>query len=187
MGGIKTKVDGTTSLEGLYAIGEASCTGLHGANRLASNSILECAVTAYELVNLLKTKTLINNFTEDEEIQKTIKMYDEDLDKTKVDTNKIFAEIKNIMWQDVGIIRNEEMLLKAKKEISLLKDDFAHLYKCADRNCYEIRNMLTVASLITDFALKRKESRGAHFREDYPQCDPEAKSQQISRFAEMKG
>ena len=188
MGGIKTEVNGTTSLDGLYAIGEVACTGLHGANRLASNSILECAVTAYELVNLLKKKDLNNNFEEDEEIKKTISFYDNAFsNKLNEDYSSLIAEIKQLMWNNVGIIRNKEKLYAAKEEIEELKKNFDGAYKCPNRAGYEVRNMLTVANLIVDFAINRRESRGAHYREDYPQRDMSAQSQQTSKDTVMKG
>ena len=183
MGGIKTKVDGTTSIKGLFAIGEAACTGLHGANRLASNSILECAVTAYELVNLLKTLDLKNDFVTDEKISKIISFYDENLknDGYSSDIDKMVSDLKELMWNNVGIIRNETKLLEAEKEINYLKKEFGYTYKCPDRKTYELRNMLTVAGLIVKFALLRKESRGAHFREDFPNKDMVPQSRQMSK------
>ena len=188
MGGIKTEVNGTTSLEGLYAIGEVSCTGLHGANRLASNSILECAVTAYELVNYLKQKDLSGNFSVDSEISEIINFYEDNLYKTSSeDVNKLQTQIKQIMWNKVGIVRNEEKLRSAQKDIENISEQFGYVYKCPDRLSYEIRNMLTVAKLVIDFALHRKESRGAHFREDYPQKDAVAKSQQLTKLITLKG
>ena len=187
MGGVKTQVNGTTSIEGLYAIGEVACTGLHGANRLASNSILECAVTAFELVNLLKKKDLNNNFVPDEEINKIISFYEDETAKEKENYNSLIYEIKQLMWNNVGIVRNKAKLTAAKEEIENLKKNFYGVYKCPNRTGYEVRNMLTVASLIIDFALNRRESRGAHYREDYPQRDMVAQSQQISKDMAMKG
>lgn len=188
MGGIKTKVNGTTSIEGLYAIGEAACTGLHGANRLASNSILECAVTAYELVNHLKMLNLENNFVQDNKISKIIETYEAELfNDSNSDAQNIIKEIKLLMWENAGIIRNGEKLNKAKEVLENISKEFSYNYKCPDRSNYEIRNMLTIAKLITSFAINRKESRGAHYREDFPQRDKIAKSQELSRFAGMKG
>ncbi len=182
MGGIKTKINGTTSLEGLYAIGEAACTGLHGANRLASNSILECAVTAFELVNLLKTKDLTVQPAFDEEISRIISFYEEDKDiDFTVDTDKMMKKIKQLMWDNVGIVRDNDKLTFAQNELDKMEEQFGFTYKCPDRSSYEIRNMLTNAKLITEFALKRKESRGAHYRTDFPNKDTKAQSHQKSK------
>ena len=181
MGGIKTQVNGVTSIKGLYAIGEAACTGLHGANRLASNSILECAVTAYELVNHLKTVDLSPIELSDKEILETIDSYK---NETKynifLNTDNLIKRLKNIMWSNVGIVRDKERLIAAKQELELLSQEFGYTYRCRTRNEYELRNMLTIAKLIVDFAIERKESRGAHYRSDYPQREMVAKSQQNS-------
>ncbi len=181
MGGIKTQINGTTSIKGLYAIGEAACTGLHGANRLASNSILECAVTAYELVNYLKTVNLENKFIQDNSIRKTIEFYESNLFSNDIpDIENLFTDLKSLMWDNVGIVREAAKLNEAIEKIDLMIKDFGYTYKCPNRSHYEMRNMLTVARLIAEFALARKESRGAHFRNDYPNKEQIGKSQQKS-------
>lgn len=179
MGGIKTQINGTTSLKGLYAIGEAACTGLHGANRLASNSILECAVTAYELVNYLKTLDLTAKSIDDNKIKRTVEFYENDINNNKsVDVENMFVRLKNLMWNNAGIIRNGEKLNEAKEEIDKMFIELGRTYKCGSRNEYEIRNMLSVAKVVVDFAISRKESRGAHYREDFPEREMIAKSRQ---------
>jgi len=188
MGGVKTSVNGTTSMKGLYAIGETACTGLHGANRLASNSILECAVTAYELVNYLKQADLNSKEISDSNISKLIGFYeDKPFSGETENIENMFREMKELMWDNVGIIRNEQKLQAAKEELEYMKQQFGFDYKCPDRSHYEMRNMLTVARLIVKFALNRKESRGAHYREDFPQKDLVAESHQLSRNTVMKG
>lgn len=188
MGGIKTEVNGKTSIQGLYAIGEAACTGLHGANRLASNSILECAVTAYELVEYLKTIDLSNRFETDEKILREISFYEDKLEnKDFEDIEAAIKNLKQLMWKNVGIIRNKFKLKEAENEIENLLKEFNSPYKCKNRAHYEYRNMLTIAQLIVEFALNRKESRGAHYREDYPQKDITTKSHEKTIQTIMKG
>ena len=82
------------------------------------------------------------------------------------------------MWSNVGIIRNKEKLDFAEEKINALIEEFNCNYKCNDRYSYELRNMLTIAKVIVEFAKNRKESRGAHYREDYPNKEPHSKSQQ---------
>lgn len=178
MGGIKTNVDGTTSINGLFAIGEASCTSLHGANRLASNSILECAVTAFELVNHLKNFDFNTKFINDKNILEIISEYENHIEPKNIDIEQMISTLKNLMWNNVGIIRNEKKLKEAKIEIEKIQLKFSSKYKCIDRKSYELRNMINIAQLIIDFALKRKESRGAHFREDFPDRNEIAVSNQ---------
>lgn len=168
MGGIKTEINGKTSINNLYAIGEVACTSLHGANRLASNSLLECVVSAYELVNTVSKLDLKSSQIIDETVISIIKRYTEtDSDNLDdVDVMALKAKLKNIMWNNVGIIRTEESLLTALSEINALSEFYNNKDKCNSIDEYEFRNMLLVAKCITNAALKRKESIGAHFRAD---------------------
>ena len=181
MGGIKAKVNGTTSIKGLYAIGEAACTELHGANRLASNSLLECVVCAYQLADYLSFTNLDTPKTIDEGIKKMIDVYSRSITGEEYDTTSLKSNLKNIMWENVGIIRTEDSLLKAQKEVEKQQKDFKRRRKCLNQREYEYRNMLTVASLIIKSALERKESRGAHCRSDYKQTNEIAKHSELSR------
>jgi len=169
MGGIMTDINGKTSINGLYAIGEVASNGLHGANRLASNSLLECVVSAYELSNFLSFNNLVPPKQIDSKIMSIIENYTTQIDETiDYDTEAIKQEIKNIMWENVGIIRDKSSLETALATIEKLSEEFNRDYKCKDKYEYEIRNMLTVSKLIITSALERKESRGAHYRCDYP-------------------
>ena len=174
MGGIKSGINGKTSICGLYAIGEAASTGLHGANRLASNSLLECVVCAYELADYLSFANLEPPKIIDQSIINTIDIYSKPLNDCDYDINKLKNELKNIMWNNAGIIRNEAGLTDALNKISILKNNFNRDRKCLNIQEYEYRNMLTTAEIIAKSALNRKESRGAHARSDFPQTDSNA-------------
>lgn len=168
MGGIKTSVEGRTSIRGLYAIGEVSSTGLHGANRLASNSLLECVVSAHELANYLSFANLIPPKQIDETIKQSVDKYSQDIEREEYEIDSLKAELQEIMWENVGILRDEKSLKNADRALQKLKAKFVSDEKCLNKWEYEFRNMLTVAQLIVDSALKRQESRGAHFRTDFP-------------------
>ena len=182
MGGVKTNLNGETSLKGLYAIGETSSTGLHGANRLASNSLLECVVCAYSVAQYLKSVELKTPKQIDEEIKSVIDKYiDEDVILDYVDVGSLKEKIQNIMWDNVGILRSEKTLLNALEELNKLKEEFLRPYKCLSKEEYELKNMLTVAGLIAFCALQRKESRGAHYRLDYPNLNEECIHSHITK------
>ena len=168
MGGIKTKVNGQSSVNNLYAIGEAACTSLHGANRLASNSLLECVVCAHEFVSTISKQNLLSSKIIDETVLSTIKRYAETENYYSVDINvtELKAQVKNIMWNNVGIIRTESSLLTALSEINKIEEIFANKDKCASLDEYELRNMILVAKCIINAALSRKDSIGAHYRAD---------------------
>jgi L-aspartate oxidase len=171
MGGIKAGIDGKTSLKGLYAIGETASTGLHGANRLASNSLLECVVCAYELADYLSFANLEIPKKIDEGIKKMIDVYSHSISGKEYDAKTLISKLKDVMWNNVGIIRTEKSLQSAQKEIEQMQKDFKRRRKCLNQTEYEYRNMLIVASLIIKGALERKESRGAHCRSDYSQTN----------------
>lgn len=174
MGGIKASVDGRTSIRGLYSIGECSSTGLHGANRLASNSLLECVVCAYELANYLSFTSLVPPSKIDENIMNTIEKYMEPISDETFDVAELKSKLKDIMWNYAGILRDEDKLLKGLDEIYKLKSEFRRNTKCLNKQEYELRNMLCVSQLIIKSALKREESRGAHYRTDFPNKKEEA-------------
>jgi len=167
MGGIKTNVEGRTSIKGLYAIGEVASTGLHGANRLASNSLLECVVCAYELSNYLSFANLTPPKMIDENVKNIVDKYSQEIDYVEYDIVGLKSKLQDIMWDYVGILRDEKSLNTADKKLRELKLEFSDNARYFNKGEYEFKNMLTVAQLIINSALKRKESRGAHFRSDY--------------------
>ncbi|MBR6099521.1 L-aspartate oxidase [bacterium] len=168
MGGVKAEINGKTSINGLYVIGEAASTGLHGANRLATNSLLECVVCAYESARNLVNSDLTITKDLDENTDKIINEYSAPVKADEYDITALKNRLREIMWNNAGIIRNEKSLIKAKNDIEQLKKEFNRNRKCLNLGEYEYRNMLTVAELIIQGAINRKESRGAHFRSDYP-------------------
>ena len=183
MGGVKATVEGKTSIRGLYAIGEVASTGLHGANRLASNSLLECVACAYELADFLSFANLETPKKIDEHIMDKIKLYSEPLSETDYDTDTLKQNLKNLMWDKVGILRNEADLKEAKNIIEKMSSEFKRARKCLNRDEYEYRNMLTAARLVIESALNRKESRGAHARVDYKQTEEKGVHSNIIKTA----
>lgn len=182
MGGIRTDVEGRTSINGLFAIGEVSSTGLHGGNRLASNSLLECVVCAYEVADFLKTQKLDAPKSIDANIKSIIDQYsEEDGDVEPIDTDVFKAELKDIMWNYCGILRDEKSLMMALEKLDELKSKFPRTRKCQTKAEYEFKNMLTVARMIVVSALGRKESRGAHYRLDYLKTSEECTHSHITK------
>jgi L-aspartate oxidase len=169
MGGIKTNTEGETGIHGLYACGEAACTGVHGANRLASNSLLEGIVFGQRIVDhaeeiMYRRKVSVEEIYRDFDQRWVYSTLQPEI--TAAEAKK---QLQDEMWQDVGIIRNEEGLKRAHQKIEYL---YNHLAPGEDLLPYlEIINMLTVAHVIVQAAIWRKESRGGHFRSDYSKRD----------------
>ncbi len=170
-GGVLTDLEGRSSIDSLYVTGETACTGVHGANRLASNSLLEALVFSYHaylsaLKKLKDTTIQLPNippwdekgtFNQEEWI---LISHDE-------------KEIKRLMWDYVGIVRSNERLGRAKRRIGIISDEIEKFYKKTKvtSGLLELRNMSCVALLITRCALFRKESRGLHYTTDYPEIN----------------
>lgn len=172
-GGIVVDVNSRTSLNGLYACGEVSMTGVHGANRLASNSLLEAIVFSYRASNHIKQflfeyKKSIPEFPEWDDTGTLT--YDE-----KILITHTIKEVKHTMWDYVGIVRSNERLNRAQKRISVLFEENEKLYKKTKifPSILEARNLIACAHVIIKSAQKRKESRGLHFNIDYPEPDPD--------------
>jgi len=165
-GGVKTGIDGTTEVKNLLVIGESACTGLHGANRLASNSLLEGLVTAYECANYLAREIHSLKIEEFPEWEPGHAVPSTEA----VVITQNWQEIRNTMWNYVGIVRTDKRLQRAKKRINLLLDEINQYYWDfkIEKNLIELRNLATVAKLIIVSAISRKESRGIHYNLDYP-------------------
>ena len=167
MGGVKTNLKGETSIKGLYAIGEVSSTGLHGGNRLASNSLLECVVCAYEVAEFLRNSDLSFDIPKNEKFDKIISKYEIPNVENKIDVQNLKSKLKDLMWNNVGIYRNEKSLNDAINGLNELEKEFPKQDKYLSKEEYEFKNMLISARLIVKSAIRRKESRGAHYRTDY--------------------
>jgi L-aspartate oxidase len=169
-GGVVTDRHGRTAIPGLYAIGEVACTGLHGANRMASNSLLECLVmakaAAQDILACLTEIPAVPKLPHWDESQVT------DSDEEVVVAHN-WDELRRFMWDYVGIVRTTKRLERAKRRVQLLRDEIAEYYGNfrVTNDLIELRNLVQVADLIIHSALHRKESRGLHYTLDYPYPD----------------
>lgn len=170
-GGVVTDLQGQTDLAGLLAVGETTYTGLHGANRLASNSLVECMVFARAASELVKAsaKTAPLNLPAWDDSRVT------DADELVVISHN-WAELRRFMWDYVGIVRTTKRLERAAHRIDLLKAEIQEFYARfhVTRDLLELRNLVQVADLIVQSAMLRHESRGLHFSRDYPELAAEA-------------
>lgn len=173
-GGIVVNTKGQTDLRNLYAIGESAFTGLHGANRMASNSLLECLVYAQAAA------TEINQLNDKIPQPDFVRPWDEsqvEYSDENVVISHNWDELRRFMWDYVGIVRTDKRLQRAQHRIQLLQKEIQEFYSNykVGRDLLELRNLTTVADLIIRCALQRKESRGLHYTLDYPQLAPIAK------------
>lgn len=169
-GGVMTDMHGQTDIEGLYAIGETAFTGLHGANRMASNSLLECLVFAkaaaedmLERMNHISAPPALPPWDESrvtDSAEEIVIAHDWD-------------ELRRVMWDYVGIVRTDKRLQRALARIGILKREIAEYYAShtVNNDSLELRNLVLVAELIVRSAIDRKESRGLHYTLDYPEPD----------------
>ncbi len=164
-GGVLTDLAGRTDIDGLYAIGETACSGLHGANRLASNSLVECMVfaqaAAQDIEHSTRQPTTDLPAWDDSQVS--------DADETVVISHN-WDELRRFMWDYVGIVRTNKRLNRAAHRVTLLQDEIQEYYALfhVTRDLLELRNLVQVADLIVRSAQARHESRGLHFSRDYP-------------------
>jgi L-aspartate oxidase len=172
-GGVTTDLHGRTSVPGLWAIGECSCTGLHGANRLASNSLLEGLVFGHRAAISLEREIMELRSCPLSTVPDWVVGNAAPSDEAVVVTQN-WAELRQLMWNYVGIVRSDSRLAKASRRIAVLKEEIKDYYwrYLVNRDILELRNITTVAELIVSSAASRKESRGVHSTIDYPNTDP---------------
>ena len=173
-GGVLVDTNGCTDIDGLYAIGETACTGLHGANRLASNSLLECLVFARSAaehilsrdISLPQNARVIAEWDESQ-----VKDSDEE-----VVLHHNWLELRRFMWDYMGIVRSNKRLARAANRLQLLKQEVHEYYANyrVNSSLIELRNLIHVAELMVQAAQWRRESRGLHFNRDYPHAQSEA-------------
>jgi L-aspartate oxidase len=169
-GGVITNVDGETEIPGLFAVGEVACTGLHGANRLASNSLLEALVCAHRAAQRAGQDPL-PHLEVDPPPWQSGKAHNPD---ELVVVSHLWDEIRRLMWDYVGIVRTNKRLQRALKRIQNLQAEIQEYYWdfVVTADLLELRNIATVADLIVSCAMQRPESRGLHYNLDYPAQDP---------------
>ncbi|MBM76647.1 MAG: L-aspartate oxidase [Proteobacteria bacterium] len=170
-GGVLTDLNAESSVKNLFVIGESACTGLHGANRLASNSLLEAAVFAVSAAEKIKER--IKDTSQPYELPAWDDRSATDADELVV-IKQVWEEIRRFMWNYVGIVRTNRRLERARTRLALVREEIREHYwdfKLTG-DLIELRNLALVAELVVESALRRRESRGLHFTSNYPESDP---------------
>jgi L-aspartate oxidase len=177
-GGIYADEWGESSIENLFAIGETACTGLHGANRLASNSLLEGVVFADRAIRRIieKRNGGQHPLPSRQAMPEPLPEWDSGRAvpmEERININHTWRELRTLMWNYVGIVRTNGRLRKAKERLNLIRHEVKEYYwsYLLTQDLIELRNIVTIADLIIDSALMRKESRGLHYNLDYPHHD----------------
>lgn len=172
-GGVLTDVGGASDVDGLYALGETACTGLHGANRLASNSLLECLVMAHSASEHFKRRKRVQLPAS---VPDWPQSHLENADEMIVITH-MWDEIRRLMWNYVGIVRTNRRLERAEHRLQTIQNEIGEYYSSfkTHSDIEELRNIALVAELTVRCARARHESRGIHFNLDYPELLPEAR------------
>jgi L-aspartate oxidase len=170
-GGVQTDLHGRTTLPGLYAVGEVSCTGLHGANRLASNSLLEGLVFGHRAAVSASSEVKQGVAAPQAPPEWDPGSAVESDESVLVSHN--WEELRRLMWNYVGIVRSGKRLMRARRRLDLLREEIREYYWRfkVTRDVIELRNIADVAHLIVECATRRKESRGLHYTLDYPNVD----------------
>jgi L-aspartate oxidase len=171
-GGVTTDLHGRTTIPGLWALGEVACTGLHGANRLASNSLLEGLVLAHRASQKLRGQVQELRSRHQPSV-KDWEVGDAVPSDEKVIVSQNWDELRRFMWNYVGIVRSAARLRRAARRIAVLQDEIHEYYwrYLVTRDLIELRNIATVAELIVASAASREESRGLHYTLDHPESD----------------
>jgi L-aspartate oxidase len=162
IGGVKTNSWGETNIKGLFAAGEVACTGVHGANRLASNSMLEVLVFSKRIIERTQSRNVDNTSSKQTVIRRTLT----ERQNSDLHTLPSLRALQDLMWDKVGILRDKKGLTQAAVTLAKWQN---YLPEPTDRPSYELNNLTLAGRLMTEAALLREESRGAHFRSDFPQ------------------
>jgi L-aspartate oxidase len=167
IGGARVDIEGRTSIEGLLACGEAACTGMHGANRLASNSLTEALVMGQQCGRLAGE---IASASPGDSGARAIDWTNEKSERTELDLSDIRSSLRSVMWRNVGLFRRGGRL-EETLEIAAFWGRYVLDKEFYDPAGWEVQNMLTASYVISNFALRRTETRGVHCREDFPEAD----------------
>jgi L-aspartate oxidase len=178
-GGVRTDRDGRTGLDGLFAAGEVACTGVHGANRLASNSLLEAVVFSHRAARAVEAR--LGAAIPDPSLPTVA-----GAGTPPPEWRAVQEELRSLMWDDCGIIRSDERLASAEHRVNDLRRRARALWRKGpvDADLAETRNLCEVALLVVRSARGRKESRGLHYNVDHPNTDEQCRADTVIRPAE---